>query len=33
MIVHEHFSPPFDPESGKALLNLEPTPVQRSSPA
>ena len=23
-IVHEHFSVPFDPESGKALLRLEP---------
>ena len=33
MIVHEHFSAPFDPENGKALLNLEPAPVQRSSPA
>jgi hypothetical protein len=33
MIVHEHFSAPFDLESGKALLNLEPAPVQRSIPA
>jgi uncharacterized protein (TIGR02246 family) len=24
MIVHEHFSAPFDPESGKALFDLEP---------
>jgi uncharacterized protein (TIGR02246 family) len=24
MVVHEHFSAPFDIESGKALLNLEP---------
>jgi hypothetical protein len=31
MIVHEHFSPPFDPESGKSLLNLEPEPVEQSS--
>ena len=23
-IVHEHFSAPFDPESGKALFDLEP---------
>jgi uncharacterized protein (TIGR02246 family) len=23
-IAHEHFSAPFDPESGKALLDLEP---------
>ena len=23
-IAHEHFSAPFDPESGKALLKLEP---------
>ena len=24
LITHEHFSVPFDPESGKALLGLEP---------
>jgi uncharacterized protein (TIGR02246 family) len=24
LIVHEHFSAPFDPASGKALLELEP---------
>ena len=24
LIVHEHFSAPFDPESGKALFDLEP---------
>jgi ketosteroid isomerase-like protein len=24
MIVHEHFSAPFDPESGKALFDLAP---------
>jgi uncharacterized protein (TIGR02246 family) len=24
LIAHEHFSAPFDPESGKALLGLEP---------
>jgi uncharacterized protein (TIGR02246 family) len=24
LIVHEHFSAPFDPSSGKALLDLEP---------
>jgi uncharacterized protein (TIGR02246 family) len=24
LIVHEHFSAPFDPASGKALLGLEP---------
>jgi ketosteroid isomerase-like protein len=24
MIVHEHFSAPFDPHSSKALLELEP---------
>jgi uncharacterized protein (TIGR02246 family) len=24
LIVHEHFSAPFDPASGKALLDLEP---------
>lgn len=31
MIVHEHFSAPFDLESGKVLLNLEPEPVEQSS--
>jgi uncharacterized protein (TIGR02246 family) len=24
MVVHEHFSAPFDPQSGKALLHLTP---------
>jgi hypothetical protein len=24
LIVHEHFSAPFDPASGKALFDLEP---------
>lgn len=24
MIVHEHWSVPFDPESGRALVELEP---------
>ena len=24
LVVHEHFSAPFDPESGKALFDLEP---------
>lgn len=24
LIVHEHFSAPFDPQSGKALFDLEP---------
>jgi uncharacterized protein (TIGR02246 family) len=24
LIVHEHFSAPFDPESGKAMLDLQP---------
>jgi uncharacterized protein (TIGR02246 family) len=24
LVAHEHFSAPFDPESGKALLRLEP---------
>ena len=23
-VAHEHFSAPFDPESGKALLDLAP---------
>jgi hypothetical protein len=31
MMVHEHFSAPFDLESGKVLLNLEPEPVEQSS--
>jgi ketosteroid isomerase-like protein len=33
MIVHEHFSAPFDPQSGKALLDLEPEPLQAASAA
>jgi hypothetical protein len=33
MIVHEHFSAPFDPQSGKALLDLEPEHVERTSAA
>ena len=33
MIVHEHFSAPFDPESGKALLDLASNgPEQRDPP-
>ena len=27
LIAHEHFSVPFDMESGKALMNLEPEPA------
>jgi hypothetical protein len=33
MIVHEHFSAPFDPQSGKALLDLEPELLQAASAA
>ena len=33
MIVHEHFSAPFDPQSGKALLDLEAEHVERTSTA
>jgi uncharacterized protein (TIGR02246 family) len=32
-IVHEHFSAPFDPASGKALLDLVPEPDERASAA
>jgi uncharacterized protein (TIGR02246 family) len=33
MIVHEHFSAPFDPQSGKALLDLEPEELERTRAA
>jgi uncharacterized protein (TIGR02246 family) len=33
LIVHEHFSAPFDPQSGKALLDLEPEHVQPATAA
>jgi ketosteroid isomerase-like protein len=33
LIVHEHFSAPFDPESSKALLDLEPGGVEQASAA
>ena len=33
VIVHEHFSAPFDPQSGKALLDLEPGGVEQASAA
>lgn len=33
MIVHGHCSAPFDPESGKALLDLEPKHEDRASAA
>jgi hypothetical protein len=33
MIVHEYFSAPFDPESGKALLSLEPAPRPTIQPS
>lgn len=32
-IVHEHLSAPFDPESGKAMLGLEPEHTPRASAA
>jgi uncharacterized protein (TIGR02246 family) len=32
-VVHEHFSAPFDPASGKALLDLEPERAERASAA
>jgi uncharacterized protein (TIGR02246 family) len=31
-VVHEHFSAPFDPQSGKALLDLEPKHVGQTRP-
>jgi ketosteroid isomerase-like protein len=33
MIVHEHWSAPFDPKSGKALFDLVPEPTERASAA
>jgi ketosteroid isomerase-like protein len=33
VIVHEHFSAPFDPQSGKALLDLEPEDAERTRAA
>jgi uncharacterized protein (TIGR02246 family) len=33
VIVHEHFSAPFDPQSGKALCDLEPEHVKRTRAA
>jgi ketosteroid isomerase-like protein len=33
IIVHEHFSAPFDPQSSKALLDLEPDGFERASAA
>jgi ketosteroid isomerase-like protein len=32
-IVHEHFSAPFDPASGRALLDLAPGAVEPASAA
>jgi ketosteroid isomerase-like protein len=32
-IVHGHFSAPFDPASGKAMLDLEPEHTERASAA
>jgi uncharacterized protein (TIGR02246 family) len=33
MILHDHLSAPFDPESGKAMLDLEAEPAERASAA
>jgi uncharacterized protein (TIGR02246 family) len=33
LIAHEHFSAPFDPQSGKALLDLEPENAGRTRAA
>ena len=33
MIAHDHFSAPFDPETGKAMLDLTPEPVEQESVA
>jgi uncharacterized protein (TIGR02246 family) len=33
LIVHDHFSAPFDPESGRAMLELEPSRSSRRSRA
>jgi uncharacterized protein (TIGR02246 family) len=33
LVAHEHFSVPFDMESGKALLGLEPEHTERASAA
>ena len=33
LIVHEHFSAPFDPQSGKALLGLAPENAARTKAA
>lgn len=33
MIVHEHWSAPFDPESGKVLFDLEPQRRDRATAA
>ncbi len=33
MIVHEHWSVPFDPQSGKAMFDLEPEHADRASAA
>jgi hypothetical protein len=32
-IVHGHFSTPFDPQNGKAMLDLEPEHTERASAA
>jgi uncharacterized protein (TIGR02246 family) len=33
LIVHDHCSVPFDPQSGKAMLDLEPAHTERASVA
>jgi len=33
LVVHEHFSAPFDPESGKAVFDLKPDSVTQASAA
>jgi ketosteroid isomerase-like protein len=33
LVVHEHFSAPFDPESGKASFNLKPDSVAQTRAA
>lgn len=33
LVVHEHFSAPFDPESGNTLLDLQPESMEQASAA
>jgi uncharacterized protein (TIGR02246 family) len=32
LVAHEHFSAPFDPASGKAMLDLKPSMVRMAAP-